>query len=167
MRASAKLSRVFAALMLSFALLLWPGAQSGARATGARTRLALARAARTVSLSETGRLHLTSKHNFTLNEKGSATGTATGAIYVRLTAVSTSRVTAQINIYPRGGSISGHGAGSFRRVGATAEFSGTMSIDRGTGSFAQIHGTGLSFSGTIAESHGDAITVHVRGRVSD
>lgn len=167
MRASAKLSRVLAALLLSFAVFLWPGAPSGARATGSRTRLALARAARTVLLSETGRLHLTSKHNFTLNEKGSATGTATGAIYVRLTAVSTSRVTAQINIYPRGGSISGHGAGSFRRLGATAEFSGTMSIDRGTGSFARIHGTGLSFSGTIAESHGDAITVHVSGRVSD
>lgn len=167
MRASAKLSRVLAALMLPFALLLWPSAPSRARATGSPTRLALARVARTVSLSETGRLHLTSKHNFTLNEKGSATGTATGTIYVRLTAVSTSRVTAEIDIYPRGGSISGHGAGSYRRLAATAEFSGTMSIDRGTGSFARIHGTGLSFSGTIAESHGDAISVHVSGRVSD
>jgi hypothetical protein len=167
MRAAAKLLRVLTALMLSFALLLWSGAPSGARATGSRTRLALARTARTVSLSETGRLHLTSKHNFTLNETGSATGTATGRIYVHLTAVSTSRVTAQINIYPRSGSISGHGAGSYRRSGATAEFSGAMSIDRGTGSFARIHGTGLSFSGTIAESHGDAITVRVSGRVSD
>jgi hypothetical protein len=167
MRASATLSRVPAALMLSFTLLLLPGAPSGARATGSRIRLAVARAAQTVSLSESGRLHLTSKHNFTLNETGSATGTATGTIYVHLTAVSTSRVTAQISIYPRGGSISGHGAGSYRRVGATAEFSGTMSIDRGTGSFARIHGTGLSFSGTIAESHGDAITVRVSGRVSD
>lgn len=166
MRVSAKPSRVLAALMLSVALVLGPGAASGARATGLLTRLALARAARTVSLTETGRLHLTSKHNFTLNETGSATGTATGMIDVRLTAVSTSRVTAQINIYPRGGSISGHGAGSFRRLGTTAEFSGTMSIDRGTGRFGRIHGTGLSFSGTIAESHGDAITVHVSGRVS-
>ena len=167
MRASAKLSRVLAASMLSYALLLWPGAASGARTTGSRSHPAPARAARTVSLTETGRLHLTSKHNFTLNEKGSATGTATGTIYVQLTAVSTSRVTAQISIYPRGGSISGHGAGSFRRRGATADFSGTMSIDRGTGSFARIHGAGLSFSGTIAESHGDAITVHVTGRVYD
>jgi hypothetical protein len=167
MRASAKLSWVFTALMLSFALLLSTDAPSGARATGSRSRLALARAARTVSLSETGRLHLTSKHDFTLNEAGSATGTATGAIYVHLTAVSTSRVTAQINIYSGGGSISGHGAGSYHRLGAMAEFSGTMSIDRGTGSFARIHGAGLRFSGTIAESHGDAITVHVSGRVSD
>jgi hypothetical protein len=76
-------------------------------------------------------------------------------------------VTVQINIYPRGGSISGHGAGSYRRSGATAQFSGTIAIDRGTGSFARIRGTGLSFSGTIAESHGDAITVHVSGHVFD
>jgi hypothetical protein len=120
-----------------------------------------------VSLNEIGHLHLTSKHNFTLNETGSATGTATGTIYVHLTAVSTTRVTAQVNIYSRGGAISGHGVGSYRRLGTTAEFSGTMSIDRGMGSFARIHGTGLSFSGTIAESHRDAITVHVSGRVSD
>lgn len=167
MKASRKLSRVLAALALSLALLLGPSAASGARATWSRTRLAPAHTARTVPLSETGRLHLLSKHNFTLNEKGSATGTATGTIYVHLTAVSTSRVTAEINIYPPGGSISGHGAGSYRRVGATAEFSGTMSIDRGTGRFARIHGTGLSFGGTIAESHGDAVTVHVSGHVSD
>jgi hypothetical protein len=167
MRASTKLSQVLATVILSCGSLLWGGPESVARATRSGARLAPARAARTVALNETGRLHLTSKHNFTLNEKGSATGTATGTIYVHLTAVSTSRVTADINIYPRGGSISGHGVGSFRRSGTTAEFSGTMSIDRGTGSFARVHGTGLSFSGTIAESHGDAIAVRVSGRVSD
>lgn len=166
MRASARIWWLLAVLTVSFALLIGPGALSWARASGPRSA-PKSMAARTVSLSETGTLHLTSKHNFTLNEKGSATGTARGTIYVHLTAVSSSRVTAQINIYPRGGSISGHGAGIFRRSGATAEFSGTMSIDRGTGSFARIHGTGLSFGGTIAESHGDAVTVRVSGRVSD
>jgi hypothetical protein len=164
---TAEPARMVGALMLPLALLVGSGNPVRDGASGARAHLALARAARTVFLSETGRLHLTSKQNFTLNESGLGTGTARGTIYVHLTAVSTSRVTAQINIYPRGGSISGHGAASYRRLGATAEFSGTMSIDRGTGSFARIHGTGLSFSGTIAESHGDAITVHVSGRVSD
>jgi hypothetical protein len=133
-----------------------------ARSTGTS-----ARAARTTSLNENGRLHLTSKHNFTLNEQGSASGTAAGAIYVHLTAVSSSRVTVEVNIYPRGGSISGYGAGSYRRSGATVDFSGAMSIGRGTGRYARIHGSGLSFSGTIAESDRDAITVHVSGRVSD
>ncbi|MBA3807908.1 MAG: hypothetical protein H0X28_05890 [Solirubrobacterales bacterium] len=123
-------------------------------------------AARTVSLSETGHLHLTSKHNFTLNEQGSASGTAPGTIYVHLTAVSSSRVVAEVNIYLHGGSLSGRGTASYHRSGATASFSGLLSIGRGTGSYARAHGSGLSFSGTIAESHDDAITVHVSGRVS-
>jgi hypothetical protein len=126
-----------------------------------------AHAARTISLNETGHLHLTSKHNFTLNEQGSASGTVTGTIYVHLTAVSTSRVTAEVNIYHGRSSISGHGTASYRRAGTTASFSGSMSISHGTGSYAHVHGSGLSFSGTIAESNHDAITVHVTGKVSD
>jgi hypothetical protein len=126
-----------------------------------------AHVARTVSLNETGHLHLTSKHNYTLNEQGTASGTAPGSIYVHLTAVSTSRVTAEINIYPHGGSLTGTGTASYHRMGSTAGFSGSMSIVRGTGSYAHAHGSGLSFSGTIAESSNDAIAVHVSGRVSD
>jgi len=125
-----------------------------------------ARVARTISLNETGHLHLTSKHNFTLNERGSASGTVTGAIYVHLTAVSTSRVTAEVNIYPRGGSLSGNGTASYRRAGATASFSGSLSIGHGTGRYGHVHGSGLRFSGTIQESNHDAITVHVSGKVS-
>jgi hypothetical protein len=126
-----------------------------------------AHCARTISLNETGHLHLTSKHNYTLNEQGSATGTATGTIYVHLTAVSSTRVVVEVNIYPRRGSISGTGRASYRRMGSMASFSGSMSINRGSGTYAHAHGSGLSFSGTIAESNNDAITVHVSGRVSD
>jgi hypothetical protein len=133
----------------------------------ARVPCPSAHLARTIALNETGRLRLTSKHNFTLNEVGSASGTAVGTIYVHLTAVSSSRVTAQVAINTHAGSLSGHGAGTFRRNGAQASFSGSMSIDGGTGSYAHVHGSGLSFSGTIDESHDDAIAVHVRGSVSD
>lgn len=126
-----------------------------------------ARASRTISLTETGHLHLTSKHNFTLNEQGSATGTVAGTIYVHLTAVSNTRVTAEVNIYHGGNSISGNGTASYHRAGSIASFSGSMSINRGSGSYAHVHGSGLSFRGTIAESDHDAITVSVSGRVSD
>jgi len=126
-----------------------------------------ASASRTIFLTETGRLHLTSKHNFTLNEQGSASGTAAGTIYVHLTAVSSTRVTAEVNIYARGGSISGYGTAGYHRAGTTASFSGSMSIDRGSGSYAHIHGSGLSFAGTIQESSSDAIVVHVSGSVSN
>jgi hypothetical protein len=123
-------------------------------------------AARMVALNETGRLHLTSKHGFTLNEQGTASGTATGTIYVHLTIASTSRVTAEVNIYPHGGSISGHGIAAYVRGSTSASFSGAMSIDHGSGIYAHARGSGLSFGGTIERSN-DAITVHVSGRVRD
>lgn len=132
----------------------------------AATATTAAAAAKTIDLSETGRLHETSRHNFTLNEEGSASGTATGRIYVHLTTVSSSRVKAEINIYPHGGSLTGYGTGSYSRGTTEISFSGSMSIERGTGTYAGVRGSGLSFSGTIQESSGDPITVHVSGQVS-
>lgn len=125
-----------------------------------------ARAARALSLSETGRLHLTSHHSFTLNERGSASGTISGAIYIHLNVVSTNRVTAEVNIYPSGGgSLTGYASASYHPSGAVASFNGTMNIARGTGHYNHARGSGLSFTGTIQRSN-DAVTVHVSGRMS-
>ncbi len=126
----------------------------------------LARQARTVTLNESGNLHLTSRHGFTLNEQGPAKGTVSGTIYVHLKIVSSSHVTAEVNIYPKGGSISGYGTASYRREGAKGNFSGSLSINRGSGSFNHAQGSGLSFSGTIQRSN-YAVTVRVSGTVTD
>ncbi|HEX3911543.1 MAG TPA: hypothetical protein VHW67_12675 [Solirubrobacteraceae bacterium] len=123
-------------------------------------------AARTVPLNEAGRLHLTSRHGFTLDERGSASGSVGGTIYVHLKIVSTNRVVAEVNLYPRGGSISGQASADYHRGSSQASFAGTMSITRGTGSYAHAHGSGLSFTGTIRRSD-EAITVQVRGTVSE
>jgi hypothetical protein len=127
---------------------------------------AAASTARVISLNESGDLHLTSKNGFTLNEQGSASGTVRGTIYVHLSIVSSSRVTAELNIYPHGGSLTAHGSASYHKQSTLARFSGTMSIERGTGSYAHAQGSGLSFSGTIQRSN-DAVTVHVAGRAVD
>jgi hypothetical protein len=124
-----------------------------------------AHAARTISLNENGRLHLTSKHGFTLNEAGSASGTIAGTIYLHLNVVAVNRVTAEVNIYPRGGSITGSAKAAYSVGGATASFSGTMSISRGSGGYAHAHASGLSFSGTVKRSN-DAVTVHLSGEMS-
>lgn len=129
------------------------------------SRAATARAARTFSLSETGRLHLTSHHKFTLNEQGSASGTISGTIYIHLNVVSTNRVTAEVNIYPSGGSLTGYANASYHPAGAVATFNGTMSVTRGTGRYSHARGSGLSFTGTVQRSN-DAVTVHVNGRMS-
>jgi hypothetical protein len=117
-------------------------------------------------LHESGNLHLTSRQGFTLNEQGTGAGTISGTIYVHLKIVSTSRVTAEMNIYLKGGSISGNGAAAYRREGAKGSFFGSLSINRGSGSFNHARGSGLSFSGTIQRSN-YAVTVHVSGTVAD
>ena len=126
---------------------------------------ARAHAARTMTLSETGHLRLTSHKGFTLNEQGSTTGTISGTIYIHLHVVSTNHVTAEVSIYPSGGSLTGQGSASYHPSGSLASFDGTMSISRGTGRYNGAHGSGLSFTGTIQRSN-DAVTVHVSGSIS-
>lgn len=140
-------------------------ALGGGASASARTGSPPALAARTISLNESGRLHLTSHHGFHLNEQGSASGTIRGSIYIHLDVTSTNRVTAEVNIYPSNGSLTGYGTAAYRSNGGTATFSGTMSISRGTGSYAHAHASGLSFSGTIHRSN-DATTVRVSGPLS-
>jgi hypothetical protein len=137
-----------------------------AAAAGAPRRAPRAASANTISLHETGSLRLTSKHGFTLNEQGSASGTLTGTIHVRLTIVSTDRVKAEVDISRSGGSISGEASASYRKGSASASFSGSLSVSGGTGSYSHAHGSGLSFGGTIQNSN-DAIAVHLSGQVSD
>jgi hypothetical protein len=139
---------------------------SAAYRTGATYQTGAAHQARTVSLRESGNLHLTSRHGFTLNEQGTGTGTISGTIYVHLKIVSTSKVAAEMNIYLKGGSISGNATAGYRREGATGRFAGSLSIARGTGSYAHAQGSGLGFSGTIRRSD-YAVTVHVSGTVTD
>ncbi|HEV2924430.1 MAG TPA: hypothetical protein VGW98_10375 [Solirubrobacteraceae bacterium] len=142
--------------------LLLVALSSAAPARGAGPR---AIASRTFSLSDTGRLHLTSKHKFTLNEQGYASGTISGAIYIHLNVVSTNHVTAEVNIYPSGGSITGYANASYHPSGSVATFNGTMYLARGTGRYSRARGSGLSFTGTIKREN-DAVTVHVNGRMS-
>ena len=138
----------------------------GVSAGAAASRPVTAHAAGTLTLSDTARLHLTSHHSFTLNEQGSASGTVNGTIYIHLRIVSTNRVSAEVNIYPSGGSITGYASAHHPSEGSSAGFSGSMSVARGTGHYNHAHGSGLSFSGSIRRSD-DAVTVYLRGRMYD
>jgi hypothetical protein len=124
-----------------------------------------AHAARTVSLNDTGNLHKTSKKGFNLYESGSASGSVSGTVSLHLDVINTSKFTAELTVYPKGSSVSGKASGSYRTNGSTASFSGTLSIDHGSGSYSGAHGSGISFSGTIQRSN-DAVTVHVNGKFS-
>jgi hypothetical protein len=122
-------------------------------------------AARTISLNDTAHLHKTSSHGFNLYESGAASGSLSGSLSLHLDVVSTNHVTAQLTVYPHGGSMSGSASGSYHVDGGTASFSGTLKITGGSGSYSHASGSGLSFSGAIQRSN-DAVTVHVSGHFS-
>jgi hypothetical protein len=162
-----RLASTLTATIVSFGAIAAAGPLGADGATAPSAHVApSARVASTFSLNESSRLHLTSKHGFTLNEQGVVSGSISGTIYVHLTIVSTNRVTAEVSIYPSGSSISGDASASYRKGSTFGSFSGSLSISRGSGRYASAHGSGLSFTGTIQRSN-DAITVHVSGRVSD
>ena len=122
-------------------------------------------AAQTISITELGRLHLTSRHGVTLNEEGLALGSIAGKIYIHLHVTSTNHVTAEVSIYPHGGSVTGYATARYGSPGGAATFSGTMSVARGTGTYVGAHGSGLRFDGTVERSSG-AMTVRISGRMT-
>jgi hypothetical protein len=103
--------------------------------------------ARTITLHESSRLHLVS-HQGTqlLNEQGTSSGTLTGPLSVKLRIYYTT-ATLTFTAYPKGGTFSGRGEGSYYVEGHIGHFKGTTTIIRGTGSYAHaagnLHATGL------------------------
>jgi hypothetical protein len=137
---------------------------------GVATALAtprVARLARTISLNETAHLHPTGKPTITLiNEEGQASGTIRGTIFIHLHLTNNhGGVSAEVNIYPHGGSLSGYGSASYRVEGADAVFSGKLAITRGTGSYAHASAPALRFTGSI-QRRTDAVSVQLSGPLS-
>lgn len=124
-----------------------------------------ATAARSINLSDTASLHLQNKKGLVLKEAGNAKGTLPGALYLQLKVTSTRSVSAEVQVYPSGGSISGVAKASYRVAGSTATFSGTLAVTKGSGKYSKAKASALSFSGTIKRSN-DAVTVRVSGKMS-
>ncbi|HTA13797.1 MAG TPA: autotransporter [Solirubrobacteraceae bacterium] len=150
----------------SAALALGVGAAVAAFGPGAAVAAApQAKAARTLTLNDSASLHLQNKKGLELKESGSAKGTLPGTLYLQLDVTSTRSVTAKVQVYPKGGSISGNAKASYSVAGSTASFKGTLAITKGTGAYSKAKASALSFSGTIQRSN-DAVTVHVSGKMS-
>jgi hypothetical protein len=147
------------------AALLLGGLQSVLVLEPSNSSAARARAARTVVLKDKARLHLIKGHGLRLYEKGFATGTVKGTLYLKITVTSTNRATAQVSIYPAGGSLTGTGTAKYQVRGAVASFSGSLLIKHGSGRYSHTRGSRVSFSGKIKRVS-EAITVSVSGKLT-
>jgi hypothetical protein len=121
---------------------------------------------RTQSIDENGQLTL--DHSPGLGnyyEKGAITGTFAGtmSLHAQLEA---SGLAVSFTAKLPGGSVSGKGRAIVSITGAaTAPLKGTASIMRGTGRYANAHGSGLRVVGTTALD-GSKATVHLTGTVT-
>lgn len=103
----------------------------------------LARAARTISVKDEGRLHLVKSSGSLLIDEGTASGSIPGEALVRFTYNGSPSVNAQITIRGHSGSIQAHGVGKLSSpASASPSFRGTLTITGGSGRYAHASGTG-------------------------
>lgn len=160
-RISARLRATTAALAVS-ALAL--AAVAGAGVAGAAGPSA--KAASSLDLSDSANLSLNNHKGVELKESGTAKGNLPGKIYIQLKLASAKSVTAKIQVYPSGGSVSASASATYRVVtSSSASFSGTLTITGGSGRYSKAKGSHLSFSGTVHRPS-DSVSVHVGGKMS-
>jgi len=115
------------------------------------------------SVNEYGRLQMQSSKGTSIAEKGTGWGTFNCSVEIGLT-LSGTLVTASYTAYLQGGSVSGSATAHIHSATTTAaSFSGTISLDRGTGSRAHASGT-ADFAGTINRTS-YAMSTHITGRL--
>jgi hypothetical protein len=120
----------------------------------------VARAARALSVNDTGYLHLLNASGSVLSEEGSVSGTLPGKTRVRLTVGAS--VTASFTINSRGGgSITGHGSAVLHSSGRYSSFAGSLSVKQGTGRYAHAHGAGKLYG--VIDRRTDNLTVQTIG----
>jgi hypothetical protein len=148
------------------ALALGALAAAAAVGTGAAGASPSAHSASTLDLKDNASLSLSNKKGFELKEAGKASGSLPGTIYLQLKVNSERSVTAEIQVYPSGGSLKASASGSYRvQSSSTATFSGKLNITGGSGRYSKAKGSGLSFSGTVHRP-GDAVSVRVSGNMT-
>lgn len=149
---------VLAALALAVAATVAAGA---AGAAGPK-----AKAAGSLNLSDSANLVLNNHKGVELKESGTAKGNLPGKIYIQLRLASAHSVTAKIQVYPHGGSVSASASATYRVVtSSSASFAGSLNITGGSGRYAKARGSKLSFSGTVHRPS-DSVSVHVSGKMS-
>ncbi|HEV3047052.1 MAG TPA: hypothetical protein VGY13_06780 [Solirubrobacteraceae bacterium] len=115
------------------------------------------------NVNEYGSLSLEHSKGATIDEHGRGSGTFDCSVYIQLT-LSGTLVSAHYSAYPPGGSIVGLASAHIHTATQKfAYFSGTITLDSGTGSYVHASGT-ASFQGTISRST-YAMSVRVAGRL--
>jgi hypothetical protein len=133
----------------AFVLLLAAGVCARGPVAGAArqsTSKTAAHLARTIAVTDTGRLKLVHNGGEYITEEGRATGTVPGKVRALLEVGAI--VVAKFTIYTSVGTISGVGSGKPKGRSEEPSFAGRMTVSHGTGRYKHVHGHG-GFYGTL------------------
>jgi hypothetical protein len=135
---------------------------TGPAAAHGATRPRLARAAHSLSATDTAHLHYISASGSLLFEEGRATGTLPGSMRVHFSVGST--LSGSFTIYTRGGTIVGHGSAKPHGAGVYESFTGSILVTGGSGRYAHAHGRGGLYGTFDRENY--ALVLQTTGTLS-
>jgi hypothetical protein len=123
---------------------------------------ATAGAARSLAVKDEGRLRLVRSSGSRLIDEGPATGTFPGTVRIVFVYDGNPRVSAQITIYGRSGSIQASATGNLSSpTNPRPSFRGTLAITGGGGRYAHAHGGGQMYGVFYRRSY--ALVVQTQG----
>jgi len=122
----------------------------------------IARAARTISATDEAHLRYVRRAGSRLFEEGTAHGTLPGGVYAECNLGAT--FVASVTIHTSSGTIRGHGTAIPHGSGIYESFSGTLTINGGTGRYVHAHGR-AGFYG-LFNRRTYALTVQTTGSLS-
>jgi hypothetical protein len=112
-------------------------------------------AAHTTSVKDEGRLRLIKSSGSVLIDEGPAKGTIPGSVKVRFVYNGNPTVSAQITIYGHAGTINARGTGRLSSpTSSSPSFTGTMTIDGGSGRYSHAHGGGKLYGVFYRRTYG-------------
>jgi hypothetical protein len=121
-----------------------------------------ARAAHTLSITDTADMHYTGGSGSLLEESGSASGTLPGTMKADCKFGVT--LNTSFTIYAKDGTIKGHGTATPHGSGAIESFAGTLTATGGSGRYAHAHGHAGLYGTFNRKDY--ALTVQTTGKLS-
>jgi hypothetical protein len=139
-------------------------AAPGVYASGRPVRHVSAHAAKTISVNESATLKIVHQEYHKVEATGRTSGTFNAPMTLHYSIDSGERSSSSFISYPSGGRIYGGAASTYRVSGADSYFSGTVTINGGSGSYKNAYGTNIHITGTL-ERWRLVFIIHITGEM--
>jgi hypothetical protein len=119
-------------------------------------------AARTISINESATLKIVHQEYHKVEARGTTSGTFNGPMTLHYSINSGERSSSSFISSPSGGRMYGGAESTYRVSGANSYFTGTVTINGGSGAYKHAYGTRIHITGTL-ERWRLELSIHITG----